>query len=179
MTKPHNLGGLCKLMSRPRPSRTIAAPLSPTCWLQQHQQPPPSTQNPQSFRPEGNGSRGSSSHSVILKSTHVTSTSARGWDSHMVPAHWQGGLETRTSNCLCPDPPNHAPPSSLHGEHRPRPVQHGLQLRAGVSGDEKWLHLVAPLTPEPRELKQWVIYPLHTLEMHMSDNKSKGPSGAH
>ena len=76
MTKPHNLGGLCKLTSLPRPSRTTAAPLSPTCWLQQHQQPPPSTQNPQSFHPEGNGSRGSSSHHVILKSTHVTSTSS-------------------------------------------------------------------------------------------------------
>lgn len=49
----------------------------------------------------------------------------------------------------------------------------------GSPGMKSGYSLLAPLTPEPHELKQWVTHPLHTLEMHMSDNKSKVPSGAH
>ena len=49
----------------------------------------------------------------------------------------------------------------------------------GSPGMESSYCLVAPLTPEPHELKQCVIYPLHTLKMQESDNKSKVPSGAH
>lgn len=49
----------------------------------------------------------------------------------------------------------------------------------GSPGMESSYSLVAALTPEPHELKQWVIHPLHTLEMQVSDNKSKVPSGAH
>lgn len=67
--------------------------------------------------------------------------------------------------------------SLLHGEHTPPyPTQPPAQGR--VSGMESSYCLVAPLTPEPHELKQWVIHPLHTLEMQVSDNKSKAPSGA-
>ena len=104
---------------------------------------------------------------VIMKLTRVTSAQSP-WAKQVTWPQPNGQGDRKhgppgNARGLCCNPPNTPAPSFLHRDHTPRPVQHGLQLRArdlwGRAVATVW---TAPLTPEPRELKQWVIDPLHT-----------------
>lgn len=86
---------------------------------------------------------------VILKLTCVTSVHCPWakqvtWPQPNGQGDWKHGPPVNARG-LCCNPPNTPAPSFLHREHTPRPVQHGLQLRAR----DLWGHAVATVWAAP------------------------------